>query len=191
MNKMLLLIGAVVISGVVNAGERDTGFYVGGTVGSMSFDVDDEVDDDFGTFSYDIDDATAAGAIFGYEFGSGFSAEFQTTYAQPDMDIKLDGDTVLSGDFDYYTNSIYGVWRSPGKVYFKGKLGYSYQYAETEINYDDGSDEDVDWDDSGISYGVGVGVTFVDHLMVELEYTESSSDEVDMDFIGVSVAWHF
>jgi opacity protein-like surface antigen len=190
MNKMLMLIGVVVISGAVNAGERESGFYVGGTVGSMSFDVDDE-DYAGSTITYDIDDATAAGAIVGYEFGSGFSAEFQSNYAQPDMNVRYDGDTIISGDFDYYTNSIYGVWRSPGKVYFKGKLGYSYQYSETEIEYSNGSDDDVDWDDSGISYGVGVGVTFIDHLMVELEYTDSSSDEVDMDFIGVSVAWHF
>ena len=84
-------------------------------------------------------------------------------------------------NLDIQTVSLYGVFRSPGKVYFKGKIGV---ISET-VTMSDGIIT-VEADESGTSLGAGVGFKVGSNNNIEIEYTI-----VDQEVNFLSLGFNF
>lgn len=88
----------------------------------------------------------------------------------------VDGE-VATLDFSATTLAAYGVWRSPGTWYFKGKAGALYE----SIDVGSGSASDT-----GLSLGVGLGYTLSGGQQLEFELTQ-----VEEDILMLSVGYTF
>ncbi len=136
--------------------------YIGGKLGLMMPDASG------------VDDAVNLGILVGMtlnEVQAGSIAvegELTTTV--------IDGDTG-GGDWDVTTLAGYGVFRSNGPLYFKGKAGLVYWDANFDFGPFSGSDDDIN-----ISFGVGGGYKISDKTALELEYTILDSD---LDFLSI------
>lgn len=145
----------LLISTHVNA----SGLTFGAKAGPMQLDVPD------------ADDPTNAGVAIGYEFGValgdlGFEGEFTTTV----KDGKIGG---MNLNID--TVGAYATYRSPGFIYFKGRVGYvGWDAAQTLGN---------SADDTSASYGLGLGFS-LKVIKFELEYTQIDDD---IDFISLGI----
>ena len=119
-----------------------------------------------------LDDTVNAGIYLGYNIsdtGPGTLAaegEFTTTL--------VDGDISGGGDWDIDTLGIYGVFKTKGDVYFKGKAGL--------VNLDPSTSFGNLEDDTEFSYGFGIGVTLGNGHPLEIEYTVL---EDDLTFLSV------
>jgi hypothetical protein len=122
---------------------------------------------------------------FGLQFGGyvhqdpkigSFAIEGEATITLSDGDVSLGA---IDGDWDVDVVAAYGVYRSPGEVYFKGKLGLAYE--DVTVDYSGlGSASD---DDFNISLGFGVGWNIPEQGSLELEYTII---EEDIDFLSLT-----
>lgn len=110
------------------------------------------------------------GLLAGYRFANGFGVEGELV-----SDVgggKIDpGGPGDGGEWSISTAGVYGAWRSRGKAYFKGKLGWLQR------------DVDIDPDLSGaggsegdVSAGAGFGLQLGKRLRMEWEYTWITSD---------------
>lgn len=117
-----------------------------------------------------IRDPFNAGVVFGSnrDAGWGFEGEVTTSLIKGETDFA-------SLDITIKTLAGYAAYRSEGDTYFKGKLGVLYEDIEL------GSFSD---DDSGASYGLGVGWRQGDGSMFELEYTII---EEDINFLSMGI----
>ena len=127
-----------------------------------------------------VDDLTQAGVLLGYKFARGDwgSVAIEGEYA----------DTVSEGDLDFpgaewSAESLAGclAYRSAGRGYFKGKVGYTDVTAEVSAF---GLSEEVD--DSDFSAGIGFGWKFRKNTALEIEWTRSFFDE-DVDFFSIGI----
>jgi hypothetical protein len=84
---------------------------------------------------------------------------------------------------DTYTFGVYGVFRSSGKIYFKGKFGLLYEYLESDVN-----GVPVQGDGMGISLGLGGGWRITDNLGAELEF---QTIEADISMLSLGVLYWF
>lgn len=121
-----------------------------------------------------IDDPINAGVVFGSNRGAGWGFEGELTLSMIDGEYSIFG-----SDFDVSIRTLagYAAFRSEGDTYFKGKLGVLNEDVEI------GS---ISEDDTGASYGFGVGWRQGDGSMVELEYTIV---EEDVDFISLGFSF--
>lgn len=160
---LLIVVLAVLCAGVTQAAEERS-WYGGVKTGIMTLSPTG-----FG-------DLTQGGVLFGYRFvradwGSvAFEGEYTDTLMEGDMDFldaaEWDGET-LAGCFAY---------RSPGRGYFKGKVGYVDVTAR--VSFNDLSDE---VDDSDYAAGIGFGWKLRKNMALEVEWTRAFFDE-DLDF---------
>jgi len=125
----------------------------------------------------DFSDATNIGFLFGYEFARpvGFngsaSLEFEGTSTTSDGKIGADSDLGETGKWDVDTLAIYFAYRTPGTVYFKGKLGGVSSQVNNKV-----PSGNVSTDDASFAYGAGFGLRLGKRAKVELEYTGNSGD---------------
>ena len=120
----------------------------------------------------------SVGGLFGYEFaGSDFSfeTEFTTTVSSPN------GTSSNVGDLDVFTLGFYGVYRTSGDLYFKGKAGLVYEYLNVDFR-----SLPLEGDGIGLSLGLGGGYRFNDALRAEVEYTKL---EADIDFFSLGLLY--
>ena len=132
-------------------------FYIAAKVGSMMIDKSG------------VDDPTNIGIALGYEIGVvaadiGIEGEYTKT---------SDNGSFAGSDVEVETVGIYLAGRTAGPIYLKGRLGYVDVDVEGPLNVDD----------SGATYGLGVGVS-TGVIQLELEYTQINSD---ISFLSVSV----
>jgi len=150
----------------------NSSWYAGLKVGQMSSDLSG------------LDDGTNGGVLIGYQFGDqsygNFALEAEYTTAISEGDATVLG---FTGDWDVDTLAIYAVYRSPGKVYFKGKVGFLDE--DVSINV---AGVSASGSESGGSYGAGLGWRIVDSSSVELEYTLVESD---VNFFSFGYNYHF
>lgn len=147
--------------------------YVGVKFGSMSISRDIPFDDD----------GLLLGVLFGYNIpDSNFAieGEFNTTVS------KASSENASYGDLGVTTLAGYGVYRSPGRVYAKGKVGILYEYLTSSAK----GPVTIDVDGAGlaISYGVGGGVRITDQMGAEIEYTVI---EADIGYLSFGLNWNF
>jgi len=115
----------------------------------------------------DPDNPTNGGIVLGYELGvvlADLAVEANITKTLSEGDNESDIDTA----------GLYLAVRTPGPIYFKARGGFvSWDY----------SDKSTSSDDSGASYGLGIGFSLA-LLQIELDYT--MIDE-DINFVSVGV----
>lgn len=167
-----ILVGVVLASSVFSETAEPSRKYIGVKGGPM-------------TISRDIpfnNDGVMLGVVFGYDVPDNnwaVEGEFSTTVskASSSNDRYSDlGVSVLAG---------YGVYRTPGRVYVKGKLGILYEYLTSSVS-GVGIVVDVDGPGLAISYGIGGGWRVNDRLSAEIEYT---SIEADIGYASLSLNW--
>jgi hypothetical protein len=136
----------------------------------------------FGIMQNDTDgwgDATNAGVVLGYRFsraiggiGGSSSIELEFTTSMDDGDFKN-----VAGNWEVDTYALFFTYATPGKVYFKGKLGG----MATDIS---SSVPGLENDASGFAYGAGLGVKAGEQGRFELEYTGVTGDN-NINFISL------
>lgn len=107
------------------------------------------------------------GMALEFEYGDSGSAEFEATNG-----------TIKGGDLRLQHFGAYGVYRTPGQIYAKLKLGVSVNRLEAE-NLDcpySLCTNTLSKDDGATVYGLGAGLTFFDNLRTELEYVAIDKD---------------
>lgn len=91
------------------------------------------------------------------------------------------GNTADNDELQMNNIAIYGVFRSPGRLYGMGKIGYRYINASIEELMAD--------DRSGAAYGGGVGWRWGERLSgIELYYTRYSEE---IDYVGFALNYGF
>ena len=163
----------------------------------------------FSEIAVSSEDANSSQNYVGFKFGSmsisrdipfkddGLLLGFLYGYNIPDSDFAIEGEfnTTVSkassenpryGDLGVTTLAGYGVYRSPGRVYAKAKVGVLYEYLTSSAS----GIVDIDVDGSGlaISYGVGGGIRVTDQMDAEVEYTVI---EEDIGYLSFGLNWHF
>jgi len=128
--------------------------YIGLTAGKMMVDLDG------------LDDANSTGILMGYRFTDELAVEGGFTKSSS-ADITAPG---ANGTWDIDTITVFMAYRTPGDVYFKGKIGVinrdiSYSTSNGVLTTSDAGSE------SGGSLGVGGGVKFSKTGALELEYS--------------------
>lgn len=123
-------------------------------------------------------DAKNAGIILGYEFAKPIayrgraSLEFDYTTSYDDGSIRDNSRFGGPGDWDADMWSLFFAYRTPGTVYFKGKLGV----MQSDVNISVVGEPRVDRTDTSFSAGLGLGLLLGNNGNLELEYTDDSGD---------------
>jgi len=165
MIKNLFLITLLSLSASIAHSE----LYIGAKGGVMSISND-----------IPFDDATSIGILLGANIqNSGIAIEGELTTTVSAADHKTNSNTEL----DIYTLAIYGVYRSSGDFYFKGKGGLVYEYLKIS-----GFVLPLEGEDLGLSLGAGGGFRINDNATLELEYTIIESD---IDYISLGINFAF
>lgn len=149
-----------------------SGLYLGVKGGAMSISRDIPFKNDGILF----------GVIFGYDIpDSGFSleGEFNTTVS------KASSTHSSYGDLGATTVAGYGVYRTSGRFYAKGKVGVLYEHLTSSVS-GIGITIDVAGDGLGLSLGIGGGVKITDRMSAELEYTII---EADIGYASLGFNW--
>lgn len=188
---MLTLAGA---GSAAYSADNDSGFYVGGGVGQFNVKIDD-IDDTNNAIERLDDDDTAWKAFAGYRFNPYISLEAAyIDFGNPNGKASASGS---SGDYQVDLSGFapYVIGTLPlGPVELFGKVGYYFYDVDLRADIDEPLSPDFksSSSDEDLLYGVGVGMTFLDHLHARLEYEKIDSDVIDdADAIWASGAWRF
>ena len=117
-------------------------------------------------------DATQVGLVYTWDFAGmfGVEGELNTSLAK--------GEAAPGIDYSVNQLAAYGVFMTPGPIYFKAKAGLAY----TDFNVDGGGGASS----TDPVYGVGGGFE-VFGVVMEIEYAIISADAGDADFISVAI----
>jgi hypothetical protein len=190
----LLLLGG----GTVRAEENPTGPYVGVGLGEFNAKIDNL--DDVAASIDNIDDATdtAWKVFFGYRFAKYFALE--TDYLDLGNPNANFGGSGTDGKYDVDLSGfgIYAIGTLPLGIFeLFAKLGYYFHDLTLHVDFNNigvNNGQVFESDDSGQAwvYGVGAGVTFIDHLNVNIEYEMLDVDRLkDAYTFWVNAAWRF
>ena len=168
----LVAVLAICVCFITNVQAAESPWYIGVKAGQMMLDADD------------AGDATNAGLVAGYRLSEGdfgtFAIEGEFTTAISKGDITILG---VPCDWDVVTVAMYGVYRSAGDVYFKGKIGVLNEDATISV-----AGNSVSESDSGTSFGIGGGFRVGQSGSLEVEYTII---EEDIDFLSIGYSCNF
>jgi hypothetical protein len=159
--------------------ENDSGLYVGGGVGQFNVEIDGVNDLDDAIKSLDDDD-TAWQAFIGWRLNPYIS--LQAAYI--DFGRPQDDFTTNAGNHGKFRAELSGFAPSVigtlplGPVELSAKLGYYIYDLKLSGDIDDLQFRRKDSGED-LMYGVGVGMTFFDHLHAKLEYEKIDLDDVD------------
>lgn len=188
----LLALGG--ISSVSYAEENPSGIYLGAGVGQFNVQIDDIDQTDDAIERLDDDDA-AWKAFVGYRFNRYLALE--AAYIDLGKPNGRSGGSGSSGDYRLRLKGFapYVIGTIPlGPVELFGKAGYYFYDVDLRVDIDDPLSPDVDSSksDEDFIYGVGIGMTFFDHLNARLEYERIDSDVIDdADALWLSASWRF
>lgn len=135
------------------------GLYMGVQAGSMNHD------------GSAFDNSTNLGVTLGYEF---LNVALGDIAIEGGYTNTVDKGSVPGGDWEIETLAAYGVFRSAGPLYIKGKAGV----LRSDIKVLSGSSESTEFS-AGLGGGISVGIA-----QFELEYTRVAED---VDFISLTV----
>jgi hypothetical protein len=133
---------------------------------------------------------TGYGFNFGYEFARpiGFdgSASLEFEYmSSDDGDFREESDLGIDGRYKVKSYGVFFAYRTPGTVFFKGKLGAL--YTKVDLDSTAGHEKQTD---TNLGFGAGFGVRAGESVNIELEYTGSAGDS-DVNFISLGVSVFF
>ena len=135
-------------------------------------------------------DADAYTLVLGYQFArpiyeqGSASVEFEFT----DTDEANINNGINSGRWDATTLAAYIAYRTPGTVYFKGKIGLLHSDVKVEINEVDVSDGS----DVAFGYGAGIGLRLgaEQNINLELEWVGASGEQ-DLSHVTIGGQYLF
>lgn len=149
---------------------EDKQIYVGAKYGQYDFNLDRLTDADDGQgFAIVSNLELTKGLALEFEYGDSGATEFD-----------YDGSTIKGGEIRLQHIGAYGIYRTPGKLYGKLKLGISVNRLEAtnlECPYGFCTDT-ISKDDGATIYGLGAGLNLSQRFRTELEYT-AIDDDVD------------
>jgi hypothetical protein len=175
----------------IDENDNREGFYLGGAIGDFSANLDrpgavDDVDLDF-------DDQDAERLYAGWRFNP--YVAFQVDYtdfgegvAQGAAATNLIG---ISAGSDGWTPSVVGTLPI-GPVELYGKVGM--MFYNVDVNLSANNNLGQTFDDSGQDpvYGVGIGVTVLEHLNLRAEYERLDIENFDdANAVWLSANWRF
>jgi opacity protein-like surface antigen len=190
----LLLLGG----GTVRAEENPTGPYVTVGVGDFTAKIDDieGVTDAINNLKDSTDTAWKIG--FGWRFAKFFaletdyldlgnpSANFDATGSDGDYKVELSG------------YGLYAIGTLPLGIFeLFAKLGYYFHDLKVNVDFNNigvNNGSVFTSDDNGQAwvYGIGAGVTLIDHLNFNLEYEQMDIDKLkDSYTFWLNAAWRF
>ncbi len=130
-----------------------------------------------GSGSWKVEDTAGYGLYAGYKLSNSWAVEleylnFETETKEPEFNA-CNSNTftcyVSKADYESDSYSIYGAYRTLGKLYFKSRLGYTYQESEfSKSSY--GLPTAYE---SSISGSIGAGF-IINNISIEAEYTYST-----------------
>jgi hypothetical protein len=162
-----VLTGIVLLGLTASAMAEESPLYGGLRIGTLEAD--------FAGFSK----ATNVGILLGYDLKRdpngtlSLEAEATTTLS--------DGSIAGGGKWDADTVSASAAYRTAGSAFVKAKIGFLRQNIHR-------SGGPLNADDSGITYGAGVGARTNSKALLEVEYSRLSSD---LSFLTLSYITHF
>ncbi|MDH3692249.1 MAG: outer membrane beta-barrel protein [Gammaproteobacteria bacterium] len=128
-------------------------------------------------------DAGNAGIILGYEFAKAIAYRGKSSI-ELDITTSFDDGSFRpnigpSGDWDVDTVGVFFAYRTPGTVYFKGKLGLLSSDVEVDVG-----PANNDQSDTSFAFGAGLGLLLGERGNLELEVTGDSGDN-DLTIISL------
>lgn len=179
------------------AEDEESGLYLGAAYGQ--FDVTIESIDGITNAVKDLDtDSDAYKMFFGWRLNPYLSLEADyIDLGQGNGNFDASG---TSGDYRLELSGFgaYAIGTLPlGMFELSGKLGYYFHDVTIDVDLDSlgpGNGDVLGTDDSGEAwaYGVGAGVTFLEHINTKLEYEVMDIDDMEDPYtLWLSVAWRF
>jgi opacity protein-like surface antigen len=180
------------------AQDPDTsGFFIGAGLGQFDVKIDNL--EGVGDVLEDLDaDDSAWKFVVGWRFGPYFSIEADyIDLGAPNGNFDATGssgqyEVDLAGFAPYVVGSLpLGIFELSAKV------GYYFHDVDLHVDFDNigpnnGNVFDSDNSGEAITYGVGAGVTFFEHLNAKIEYEYFDIDEVDNAYaLWLVGAWRF
>ena len=136
------------------------------------------------------DAATVAAVVVGYQFarpiGDRGTASIELELGTSDTANITNSELGGSGDYDIHTAGLFFNYRSPGTVYFKGKLGI----FDTNIDSRFDSGQNVKSNDASFALGLGFGVHVTESAMIEGEWVSSMGDN-DINYYNLGANFLF
>jgi OOP family OmpA-OmpF porin len=198
-SNVVVLCGLLAAAGAASAAdtENPSGPYVGAGYGEFTVKLDSL--EGVGDVLDDLDsDDSAFRVFFGWRFNPYFSLEADyVDLGAPRGNFDASGS---SGDYEVDLAGVagYAIGTLPIGIFeLSAKIGYYFHDVDLHVDFDNfgPNDGDVfDSDDSGEAfvYGVGAGVTFIEHVNVNVEYEVMDIDEVDDAYVlWLTAAWRF
>jgi len=94
------------------------------------------------------------------------------------------------GEWENHVRSLYAVYRGPGTLYVKGKLGLTASRFDATFTNSPVNIPDVREDKTTVGWGIGLGVHAGKWIDIELEYAGNQGNS-DMNFISVGANARF
>jgi hypothetical protein len=177
--------------------ENPSGPYVGVALGQFDVSIDslEGVEDVVGDL--DADDS-AWKVFFGWRFNPFIALELDyIDLGAPNGNFDASGS---SGQYelDFAGAGAYAIGSLPLGIFeLSAKVGYYWHDLDVHVDFDNigpGNGQVFNSDESSEAfvYGIGAGVTFIDHINVKLEYELMDLDEVDDAYtLWLTAAWRF
>ena len=134
----------------------------------------------------DFDNASNAGVLLGYQFARpvGFNGsaaiEFEGTSSHDDGDIRSTSTFGAPGRWDVDMYGLFFAYRTPGTVYFKGRLGGVQSDVTSKF-----VGSTLTQDETSLAGGAGLGVKLGEWGTIELEWTgDSGTNDIQMISLG-------
>ena len=162
------------------ANAAETGFYVGGGIGSAGIEFDDPV------LPEDFDESDFGWKVFGgFNFDLAFDLGVEVGYV--DLGEPAANIGAVSVELDPTGFDVFGVAGFDlGPVNVFGKLGYIFWDADIDVGTIDFSDDGND-----LAYGVGVRIG-LDSLEIRGEYESFDISDIDtVDMLSASIVYYF
>lgn len=143
-----------------------------------------------GQVSTEESDTVNLGLVAGYSSAKGYGYEVFYLKTDEDDSASVSG---FSGDISTDVWGIFGVYKSSGDIYLKGKFGY----GVVSIDFDVDGGENFSDSESDFALGLAVGATLGPGDL-ELSYTmlpnldefDDSDVEADTDIIALTYLWY-
>lgn len=163
---------AISIGSAFAANPPERGFTVGAGIGQFNVEIDgiDGLDEAINDF--DADDMSWK-LYGGYRFNRYLAVEAAyVDFGKPSDQFELNGSSgnyslALSGFAPYVVGTL-----PLGPVELSARLGYYFYDVKVNADLDDLGGDVFETKNSGedVTYGIGVGMTFMDHLHTRIEY---------------------
>ena len=169
----------------------DSGFYVGGSVGGATVEVDFG-DTGIPDFPTEIDEDDTAYKLFaGYKFDlPGIDLGIEGGYVdfgKPDFGVEV-ADVAVDVELDPTGFNLWGIAGiEAGPIDLFAKLGYIFWDLEASVPGTSVNESD---DGSDIGYGLGVGFG-LGPLQLRGEYEIYDIDDADLSMVSLGIAYQF